>query len=247
MNKDNAIELKNKIDVNRLPKHIGIIMDGNGRWAKKRGLPRTAGHREGVKRVTEIVEAAYNLNVQYLSLYAFSTENWKRPKNEIETLMKLLIQYIDKEIEKIHNNNIKVQTMGDLSKLPLPVIKEVNRAIELTKNNTKMVLNIGLNYGGRDEIIRAVKNILDDFKLGKIKKEDINEENFKNYLYTKDIPDLDLLIRPSGELRLSNFMLYQVAYTEFWFSDIYWPDFKEKHLYQAIIDYQKRDRRFGGV
>ena len=135
----------------------------------------------------------------------------------------------------------------DLSKLPLPVIKEVNRAIELTKNNTKMVLNIGLNYGGRDEIIRAVKNILDDFKLGKIKKEDINEENFKNYLYTKDIPDLDLLIRPSGELRLSNFMLYQVAYTEFWFSDIYWPDFKEKHLYQAIIDYQKRDRRFGGV
>ncbi|NLY66339.1 MAG: isoprenyl transferase [Tissierellia bacterium] len=247
MNKDNAIELKNKIDVNRLPKHIGIIMDGNGRWAKKRGLPRTAGHREGVKRVTEIVEAAYNLNVQYLSLYAFSTENWKRPKNEIETLMKLLIQYIDKEIEKIHNNNIKVQTMGDLSKLPLPVIKEVNRAVELTKNNTKMVLNIGLNYGGRDEIIRAVKNILDDFKLGKIKKEDINEENFKNYLYTKDIPDLDLLIRPSGELRLSNFMLYQVAYTEFWFSDIYWPDFKEKHLYQAIIDYQKRDRRFGGV
>lgn len=247
MNKDNAIELKNKIDVNRLPRHIGIIMDGNGRWAKKRGLPRTAGHREGVKRVTEIVEAAYNLNVQYLSLYAFSTENWKRPKNEIETLMKLLIQYIDKEIEKIHNNNIKVQTMGDLSKLPLPVIKEVNRAIELTKNNTKMVLNIGLNYGGRDEIIRAVKNILDDFKLGKIKKEDINEENFKNYLYTKDIPDLDLLIRPSGELRLSNFMLYQVAYTEFWFSDIYWPDFKEKHLYQAIIDYQKRDRRFGGV
>ncbi|NLX61741.1 MAG: isoprenyl transferase [Tissierellia bacterium] len=247
MNRNEILELKNKIDTNRIPKHIGIIMDGNGRWAKKRGLPRTAGHKEGVKRVTEIVEAAYNLNVKYLSLYAFSTENWKRPKSEIEALMKLLIQYINKEIERIHKNNIKVQTMGDLSKLPSAVIKEINRAVELTKNNTEMVLNIGLNYGGRDEIIRAVKNILDDFKLGKITKEDINEESFTGYLYTKNMPDLDLLIRPSGELRLSNFMLYQVAYTEFWFSDIFWPDFKEQHLYQAIIDYQKRDRRFGGV
>lgn len=247
MKKDEILELKNEIDMTRIPEHIGIIMDGNGRWAKKRGLPRTAGHREGVKRVTEIVEAAFRLNVKYLSLYAFSTENWKRPKNEVEALMKLLIQYIDKEIERIHNNNIKVQTMGDISKLPQSVIKEVNKAIELTKNNTKMVLNIGLNYGGRDEIVRAVKNILDDVKLGKIKKEDIDDKVFSEYLYTKGMPDPDLLIRPSGELRLSNFMLYQVAYTEFWYSDIFWPDFKEQHLYQAIIDYQKRDRRFGGV
>lgn len=247
MKKDEILELKSKIDMNRIPEHIGIIMDGNGRWAKKRGLPRTAGHREGVKRVTEIVEAAFKLNVKYLSLYAFSTENWKRPTKEVEALMKLLIQFIDKEIERIHSNNIKVQTMGDISKLPPSVIKEVNRALELTKNNTKMVLNIGLNYGGRDEIIRAVKNILDDVKLGKINKEDIDDKIFSNYLYTKDMPDPDLLIRPSGELRLSNFMLYQVAYTEFWYSDIYWPDFKEEHLYQAIMDYQKRDRRFGGV
>lgn len=247
MKKDEILELINKIDMNRIPKHIGIIMDGNGRWAQKRGLPRTAGHREGVKRVTEIVEAAFNINIKYLSLYAFSTENWKRPRSEVEALMKLLIQYIRKEIDRINKNNIKVQTMGDISKLPPSVIKEVNRAIELTKNNTKMVLNIGLNYGGRDEIITAVKNILDDVKLGKISKEDIDNKTFSNYLYTKDMPDPDLLIRPSGELRLSNFMLYQVAYTEFWYSDIFWPDFKEQHLYQAIIDYQKRDRRFGGI
>lgn len=247
MEKNEILGLKNKIDMSRIPQHIGIIMDGNGRWAKKRGLPRTAGHREGVKRVTEIVEAAFKINVKYLSLYAFSTENWKRPSDEIDTLMKLLIQYINKEIERIHKNNIKVKTMGDISKLPPSVVKKVNRAIDLTKNNSGMVLNIGLNYGGRDEIIRAVKHILDDFTLGKIKSEDINEASFKDYLYTKGMPDPDLLIRPSGELRLSNFMLYQVAYTEFWYSDIYWPDFKEEHLYQAIIDYQKRDRRFGGV
>lgn len=247
MKRDEILDLKNKIDMNRIPEHIGIIMDGNGRWAKKRGLPRTAGHKEGVKRVTEIVEAAFKINVKYLSLYAFSTENWKRPSDEIETLMKLLIQYINKEIERIHKNNIKVQTMGDISKLPPSVVKEVNRAIDLTKNNTGMVLNIGLNYGGRDEIIKAVKHILEDYSLGKIKPEDIDDISFKDYLYTKGMPDPDLLIRPSGELRLSNFMLYQVAYTEFWYSDIYWPDFKEEHLYQAIIDYQKRDRRFGGI
>lgn len=247
MEKNEILGLKNKIDMSRIPQHIGIIMDGNGRWAKKRGLPRTAGHREGVKRVTEIVEAAFKINVKYLSLYAFSTENWKRPSDEIETLMKLLIQYINKEIERIHKNNIKVQTMGDISKLPPSVVKEVNRAIDLTKNNTGMVLNIGLNYGGRDEIIKAVKHILEDYSLGKIKPEDIDDISFKDYLYTKGMPDPDLLIRPSGELRLSNFMLYQVAYTEFWYSDIYWPDFKEEHLYQAIIDYQKRDRRFGGI
>ncbi|HHV47118.1 MAG TPA: isoprenyl transferase [Tissierellia bacterium] len=247
MKKEEILELKNKIDMNRIPEHIGIIMDGNGRWAKKRGLPRTAGHREGVKRVTEIVEAAFKINVKYLSLYAFSTENWKRPSDEIEALMKLLVQYINKEIERIHKNNIKVQVMGDITKLPQSVVKEVNRAIDLTKDNTGMVLNIGLNYGGRDEIIRAVKQILEDFKLGKIKPEDINDSSFKDYLYTKEMPDPDLLIRPSGELRLSNFMLYQVAYTEFWYSDIYWPDFREEHLYQAIIDYQKRDRRFGGI
>lgn len=247
VNKNEILELKNRIDMNRIPQHIAIIMDGNGRWAKKRMLPRTAGHKEGVNRVTEIVEAAFKLNVKCLSLYAFSTENWKRPKEEISALMNLLVQYIRNEIEKIHRNNIKIQTMGDISKLPETVITEVNKAIEITKNNTGMVLNIGLNYGGRDEIIRAVKNILADVKEGKIREEDINNETFSKYLYTSNLPEPDLLIRPSGELRLSNFMLYQVAYTEFWFSDIYWPDFKEEYLYRAIIDYQNRERRFGGI
>ncbi len=247
MSNENLLYLKDQIDMNRIPKHIAIIMDGNGRWAKKRFLPRTAGHKEGVNRVTEIVEAAYNLNIECLSLYAFSTENWKRPKEEIEALMDLLILYIRRELDKINRNNIRIQTMGDISKLPEKVVVEVKRAIEKTKNNTGMVLNIGLNYGGRDEIIRAVKNILSDVKKGKLKEEDINPDVFKDYLYTSELPDPDLLIRPSGELRLSNFMLYQVAYTEFWFSDVYWPDFKAEYLYKAIIDYQKRDRRFGGI
>ncbi|MCF6463304.1 isoprenyl transferase [Clostridium sp. Cult1] len=247
MDKDEIIELKNKIDLDRVPKHVAIIMDGNGRWAKKRFLPRTAGHQEGMKRVIEIVEVAEKLNIKYLSLYAFSTENWKRPKEEIDGLMKLLVQYIRIELDRIHKNNVKIQTMGDLNKLPKFAKKEVERAIEKTKNNTKMILNIGLNYGGRDEIVRGIKNLLEDYKMGKLKEEDIDEEIFKNYLYTNNLPDPDLLIRPSGELRLSNFMLYQIAYTEFWFSHIYWPDFKEEEFYKAIIDYQRRNRRFGGI
>jgi len=247
LGKESLLNLKEQIDMNKLPKHIAIIMDGNGRWAKKRLLPRTAGHKEGVERVTEIVEAAYNLNIECLSLYAFSTENWKRPKEEVDALMDLLILYIRRELDKIYKNNIRIQTMGDISKLPEKVIVEVERAIEKTQNNTGMVLNIGLNYGGRDEIVRAVKNILSDVKKGKLKEEDINADVFNNYLYTSGLPDPDLLIRPSGELRLSNFMLYQVAYTEFWFADIYWPDFTAEYLYKAIIDYQKRDRRFGGI
>ena len=247
MNNNEILRLKEQIDMDRIPKHIAIIMDGNGRWAKERHLPRTAGHREGVERVTEIVEAAYNLNIQYLSLYAFSTENWKRPKEEVGALMKLLISYIKRELDKIHKNNIRIQTMGDIYKLPKSVVEQVEMAIEKTKNNTGMVLNIGLNYGGRDEIIRAVKNILADVKKGKLKEEDINTDVFSKYLYTSELPDPDLLIRPSGELRLSNFMLYQVAYTEFYFPEIYWPDFKPKYLYEAIIEYQKRHRRFGGI
>ena len=247
MKNDEILKLKEQIDMNRIPKHIAIIMDGNGRWAKKRFLPRTAGHREGVERVSEIVEAASDLNVQCLSLYAFSTENWKRPKEEIDALMNLLILYINRELDRIDKNNIRMRVMGDISKLPKNVAEKVQMAIEKTKDNTGMVLNIGLNYGGRDEIVRAVKNILADVKKGKLKEEEINSDVFSKYLYTSELPDPDLLIRPSGELRLSNFMLYQVAYTEFWFSEIYWPDFKPKHLYEAIIDYQKRDRRFGGI
>lgn len=247
MKKEELNDLKNKIDFNNLPKHVGIIMDGNGRWAQERLLPRNAGHQEGTKRVIEIVETAADLGIKYLSLYAFSTENWKRPKDEINGLMKLLVHYIRSELNRIHKNNIKIQTMGDISKLPETPRQEVEKAIEKTKNNNRMILNIGLNYGGRDEIIRGVKSILEDIKMGKINEEDIDTKTFSDYLYTKGLPDPDLLIRPSGELRLSNFMLYQIAYTEFWFSDIYWPDFKEEHFYKAIIDYQKRDRRFGGI
>lgn len=247
MDKDEIIELRNRIDLDRVPKHVAIIMDGNGRWAKKRFLPRTAGHQEGMRRVIEIVEVAEKLNIKYLSLYAFSTENWKRPKEEIDGLMKLLVQYIRIELDRIHKNNVKIQTMGDLNKLPKFAKEEVERAIKKTKNNTKMILNIGLNYGGRDEIVHGIKNLLEDYKMGKLKEEDIDEEIFKNYLYTNNLPDPDLLIRPSGELRLSNFMLYQIAYTEFWFSHIYWPDFKEEEFYKAIIDYQRRNRRFGGI
>ena len=247
MVKDRVLELKNKIDLKNLPEHIAIIMDGNGRWAKRRSLPRTAGHQEGMKRVVDIVEVANDIGIKYLSLYAFSTENWKRPKREIDALMNILVRYIRNELDKIHKNNIKIEIMGDISLLPKLPRKEVEKAIEKTKDNSKMVLNIGLNYGGRDEIVRGVKRILKDVRAGKIDEKDIDVELISKYLYTNNIPDPDLLIRPSGEIRLSNFMLYQVAYTEFWFSSIYWPDFTEEYLYKAIIDYQKRNRRFGGL
>lgn len=247
MVKDRVLELKNKIDLKNLPEHIAIIMDGNGRWAKRRSLPRTAGHQEGMKRVVDIVEVANDIGIKYLSLYAFSTENWKRPKREIDALMNILVRYIRNELDKIHKNNIKIEIMGDISLLPKLPRKEVEKAIEKTKDNSKMVLNIGLNYGGRDEIVRGVKRILKDVRAGKIDEKDIDVELISKYLYTNNIPDPDLLIRPSGEIRLSNFMLYQVAYTEFWFSNIYWPDFTEEYLYKAIIDYQKRNRRFGGL
>ena len=247
MNKKDIEKLKSRLDMTNIPNHIGIIMDGNGRWAKKRFLPRTAGHKEGMQRVIDIVEHCADLDIKYLSLYAFSTENWKRPKEEVNGLMKLLVTYIEQELDKICNNNIKIQTMGDISKLPKFARVEVEKAIEKTKNNDKMTLNIGLNYGGRDEIIRATKNIVADVKNGLLDIDKLDEELYKEYLYTKDLPEVDLLIRPSGELRLSNFMLYQIAYSEFWFSDIFWPDFKEGQLYQAILDYQKRNRRFGGI
>lgn len=240
-------ELKKSINIDKLPLHVAIIMDGNGRWAKKRLLPRSAGHKEGMQRVKEIVESASNIGIKHLSLYAFSTENWKRPKDEIDGLMRLLVYYLKLELNNLNRNNVKILTLGDISQLPAGPRREVEKAVEATKNNNKMILNIALNYGGRDEILRSVKSIVKDIKMGKIEIEDIDEISFSDYLYTKGQPDPDLLIRPSGELRLSNFMLYQIAYTEFWFSNTYWPDFREEHFYQAIIDYQKRDRRYGGI
>lgn len=247
-NRQNMInEIKSQINLDKLPKHVAIIMDGNGRWAKKRFLPRTAGHKEGMERVKEIVEAASNLGIKYLTLYAFSTENWKRPKEEVDTLMKLLVQYLKSELDRLHKNNIKINILGDITKLPKLAREEVIKAVDTTKNNDKMVLNIALNYGGRDEIVFAVQNILNDIKLGTLDINDLDSNVFSKYLYTDDQPDPDLLIRPSGELRVSNFMLYQIAYSEFWFSDICWPDFREECFYKAIVDYQKRNRRYGGI
>ncbi|WP_073182799.1 isoprenyl transferase [Anaerosphaera aminiphila] len=236
-----------ELDLKNIPNHIGIIMDGNGRWAKKRNLPRSMGHREGSKRVIEIVEACYRLNVKSLSLYAFSTENWKRPKDEISKLMDLLVYYIKTQLDRLIKNNVKINVMGDISKLPDRIVQEINRALLLTKDNDKMILNIGLNYGGRDEIVRATQLIAKEVVNGNFDVDDINKEMFNEYLYTKGQPELDLLIRPSGEFRVSNFMLYQLAYSEFWFSNVLWPDFKEDVLYEAILDYQKRNRRFGGI
>lgn len=236
-----------KIDLKNVPCHIGIIMDGNGRWARARNLPRYFGHKAGSDRVIDIVEASYNLGIKSLSLYAFSTENWKRPKDEIFKLMDLIIYYIKTQLSKIKKNNIKINILGEINPLPTPVKTEIIRALDETKNNSGMNLNIGLNYGGQDEILKAVKNISSDILDKKFSIDKIDKDLFESYLYTKGQGALDLLIRPSGELRISNFMLWQLAYSEFYFSDVLWPDFNENELYKAIVSYQKRDRRFGGL
>lgn len=239
--------LKTDIDLDKLPHHVAIIMDGNGRWAKKRGLPRQFGHQEGMNRVIEIVEAAKDLGIEALTLYAFSTENWKRPKLEIDALMNLLVVFLRKDLDRLIENGVRLNILGDWSKLPEIPKKEIKRALNLTFGNSAMILNIALNYGGRQEIVKAVKEILEDHVKGKIDIDDINEALITEYLYTKNQPEPDLIIRPSGELRLSNFLIYQSAYSEFWFSDILWPDFNKYELYKAIYDYQKRNRRFGGI
>ncbi|WP_010292753.1 isoprenyl transferase [Clostridium senegalense] len=235
------------LDSNNIPKHIAIIMDGNGRWAKDRGLARMLGHREGMKTIKRILNRASDLGVKYLTLYAFSTENWKRPKEEVGALMKLIIEFAHKECEDLKKNNVIVKTIGDLDKLPNTSLEAINMLKEETKNNTGIVLNIALNYGGRDEIIVATKEICKQLLNGKISIDDINEELVNNNLYTAGMPDPDLIIRPSGEQRLSNYLLWQSAYSEFWYSNIKWPDFSEKDLERAIYDYQNRDRRFGAV
>lgn len=239
--------LRDQIDMNRVPVHIAVIMDGNGRWAKKRGLPRTAGHRAGVEAIREIVRTASSLGVKHLTLYSFSTENWKRPKDEVQALMSLLVEYLRNEVEELNANNVIIRSIGAIEGLPKICQDELKRAYERTKNNTGLSLNLALNYGGRDEIKRAVKSISAKVLKGEIKVDDIDDKTIADELYTKGIPDPDLMIRPSGELRISNFLLYQLAYTELWFCNINWPDFKADDLYRAIIDYQKRDRRFGGI
>lgn len=236
-----------QLDMERIPEHIGIIMDGNGRWAKAKGYPRTVGHKAGVETIRRILKEAQRLGVKYITLYAFSTENWKRPKEEVGALMKLLVQYFRLELNELHENGVVVNTIGDISKLPKECIEEIKKAKEKTKNNTGIVMNLALNYGGRDEIVRAVKLLTKDVAEGKISGEEIDEKSIEKYLYTAGMPDPDMIIRPSGEQRLSNFLLWQCAYSEFWYSDINWPDFTEKDLRRAIFDFQNRDRRFGGI
>lgn len=236
-----------ELDKNNIPRHIGIIMDGNGRWAKQRKLPRTMGHKAGVETIRKVVKECDRLGVKYLTLYAFSTENWKRPKDEVDALMRLLIEYLKNEFEELHANQVVINSIGDISKLPDVCYKELERAYEKTKNNKGLVLNLALNYGGRNEIVDAVKCIYKDIENGKINADDISEKTISEYLYTKGMPDPELIIRPSGEKRTSNFLLWQCAYSEFWYSDIYWPAFDENYLHLAIKDYQSRDRRFGNV
>ena len=223
--------------------HIAINMDGNGRWAKEKGLPRTAGHKKGVETVREIAIYANSLGIKYLTLYAFSTENWKRPENEVNFLMSLPAFFFKSYIKELMENNIKVTMIGEFDRIPLEAKTIFKNAIEQTKNNTGMVLNFSMNYGGRYEIIHACKKYAIDYAKGLVS--DLDEESFKSYLMTKDFPDVDLLIRTSNELRLSNFLLYEVAYSEFVFIDRYWPDFSSKDLDYCISEYNKRNRRFG--
>ena len=230
-----------------IPKHIAIIMDGNGRWAKKRGLPRVAGHKRGVDTVKEIVEACSQVGVKYLTLYTFSTENWKRPKDEVSTLMRLLLKSLRDRVNELNENDVRLTTIGNIDALPLEVQKQLKSDIERTKNNKKMVLNLALSYSGRWEILEAIKQIADSSVRGKIKSDEIDEKLVSSFLTTKDIPDPDLVIRTSGEFRVSNFLLWQIAYSEFIITETLWPDFSKFDLYDTIKIFQKRERRFGKV
>lgn len=230
-----------------IPRHIAIIMDGNGRWARKRGLPRVAGHKRGVETVRDIVEACAQVGVKYLTLYTFSTENWKRPKDEVSTLMRLLLKSLKDRADELNENDIKLTTIGDIHALPEIVQKRLFEDIERTKNNKRMTLNLALSYSGRWELLGAIKSIGHLIEEGKLKPDDVTEQVVSEFLTTINIPDPDLLIRTSGEFRVSNFLLWQIAYTEFFITDVYWPDFSRKHLYEAIKNFQGRERRFGKI
>ncbi len=239
------MDFKQNINKNKIPKHIAVIMDGNGRWARQRGKERIFGHENGVQAVRETVEAAGELGVRYLTFYAFSTENWCRPKKEIDTLMELLVKAIHNETPELMEKGVKLATIGDVDSLPEACRKELFDAIDKTKNNSRLTVTVAISYSSQWEIVNAVKNIARQVKENKIDPEDIDKKLFQTYLQTHGAPDPDLLIRTSGELRISNFMLWQVAYSELYFTPVLWPDFRKKHLYQAILDYQRRERRFG--
>ena len=237
--------LQDQIDKTNLPKHLAIIMDGNGRWAKKQGLLRALGNESGTKSVKENIKSCAKLGIEYLTLYAFSTENWNRPKIEVDTLMRILVRSLKKELPTLQKNNIKLNTIGNLEKLPKKAQEELLDVIEKTKFNTRMTLTLALSYGSREEIVSAVRKISDKVKNNIISIDSIDDSIINEHLYTQNLPEVDLLIRTSGEHRISNFLLWQIAYAELYFTDVLWPDFKEQDLYEAIISYQKRERRFG--
>ncbi|MFF0825873.1 isoprenyl transferase [Brevibacillus sp. NPDC003359] len=231
----------------KIPEHVAIIMDGNGRWASKRSLPRVAGHRAGMKAVKEVVKAADEIGVRYMTMYAFSTENWKRPRDEVDFLMKLPQEFLSTELDELIERGVRIRMLGSKDELPSHTLKALLEAEETTKDNSGLQLNFALNYGGRDELAKAFSVMAAQVKAGELQPEQLTEELISSYLYTSEIPDPDLLIRTSGEIRLSNFMLWQLAYTELWFTDVLWPDFTREHFYQAIVEYQGRARRYGAV
>ena len=241
------ISLKDHIDNNNIPQHVAIIMDGNGRWAKQNGKERTFGHKNALKAVRSSVETCGELGIKYLTLYAFSTENWNRPKLEVAFLMKLLSSSIKAEIKDLHDNDVKFNIIGNLDRLPSSAQKDLQKAMELTKDNTGTVLTLALNYGSKEELLVAVKNIAQLYKEEKITDQDITEDLFHQNLYTHDMPMVDLMIRTSGETRISNFLLWQIAYAELYFTPILWPDFNQEAFYEAILSYQGRERRFGKI
>ena len=246
-NQSQLNESVNLVREDEVPAHIAIIMDGNGRWAKSRSMPRIAGHHEGMKTVRKITRCADDLGVKVLTLYAFSTENWKRPRAEVEFLMSLPGQFLTSFMPEVMERNIKIEMIGVMDSLPEHTQTVLKKAMEQTKNNTGLVLNFAMNYGGRAEIVMAMQNVMQQIKEGKLHLEDVTEQHLSNEMMTAHLPEPDLLIRTSGEVRLSNFMLWQLAYTEFWFTDVHWPDFDEKCLIEAISVYQNRNRRYGGL
>ena len=241
------MNLQEKIDINNLPKHVAVIMDGNGRWAKKKGGLRIFGHQNAITAVRDTVEAAAELGIEYLTLYAFSTENWSRPRMEVNALMQLLVTTIRKETATLTKNNIRLKAIGDLESLPAACRKELTEAMALTESNTRMTLVLALSYSGRWDITQAVKAIGQDLEKGELKAADIREETISNYLSTRDMPDPELLIRTSGEQRISNFLLWQLAYSELYITDLLWPDFRRQHFYEALLSFQRRERRFGKI
>jgi undecaprenyl diphosphate synthase len=239
--------LLRSIDFARLPRHVAVIMDGNGRWAKLRHKPRVEGHRAGIASVRDVVETSARLGLQVLTLYAFSVENWKRPQSEVTTLMGLLKRYLRSELDTLLRNNIRFGVIGRMGELPADVQDELHRGMERTADRSGLLFNIALNYGGRTEITDAVRRLAADVAAGRRQPGSIDEDTLSSYLYTAGLPDPDLLIRTSGEMRVSNFLLWQIAYAEIWVTDVLWPDFRRKHLLQAVADFQKRERRYGGI